>query len=200
MAANPTIAAPIRCFLGNVPKEIEKASDESSVSFRLMGTIVKISTHETRQYKIYTSKMVIDDGTGSCCIFVTRSMLDTLNVHVGEVLECVVDKNMQAKQLVKVQDPHAETLRWLELSYFRKQKGVPNDHMGYPCPKEDKKDRVFQIISSESPENNSQSSGISFDDLALILGLQAPDMQDLLDDLQESGMIYKNAKGLYVPL
>ena len=83
--------------------------------------------------------LVLDDGTGSLTQIQTPSAMATrIQVQPGMTLECIVRAMMitgattsskqqnnpyyslLAHQLVVVQDPHAETLRWLELTYRKK--------------------------------------------------------------------------------
>lgn len=140
-------AAPIRCFLGDIPNCIaqlhhqqqdavlRKPWDRNVASnnkryksngppprfFRLMGTVVGVTPIDEDKHTL-----VLDDGTGLASIDTTAAMIAQIHVQTGMTLDCIArvvdscDKHtfsLVANQLVVVQDANAETLRWSELSY-----------------------------------------------------------------------------------
>ena len=149
--------------------------------------------------------LVIDDGTGSLTQIQTPSAMATrIQVQPGMTLECIVRAmritgattcskqqnnpyySLLAHQLVVVQDPHAETLRWLELTYRKKacEASVRNSHnssnnqdtgsqlptsvqsveqFGYPCSGNGmiSAEELYYIILSDGETEKSNNERVS---------------------------------------
>ena len=213
------------------------------------------STNSSTNNSTNTHVIVLDDGTGVLAhIHAPSSMTTQIQVQPGMTLECiaratavvtVADDNdnsndndnktvilpqerahyLVAHQLAVVQDPHAETLRWLELSYRRAvSTATPNDHRpgiesleqrGYPCPSGDtllSTEELYNIIWSESETENdnhadrntttttTKARGVSLLDLSDGLEIPMPRLEAMIEDLQLAGQIYRNEVGNYLPL
>jgi hypothetical protein len=215
-------------------------------------------TGHTAYYDNAPVHVHLDDGTGIVAVQATWKMVSQIRVYLGMTLECIVRvpnrhhlnrqtemdetnacKNLIAMQLVVVQDVHAETLRWLELSFRRKLLGVDGTgrptlpltnctdaidstysmQWGYPtrCITADD---VFGVIVSacsenSSPNNSSSSSdrrrkdtadndvdesGILLSELAQCLDMREETMEQYIQELQTTGLIYRNEHGRYIPL
>jgi hypothetical protein len=200
------------------------------VQLRLIGTVVVVTDTE----------IVLDDGTAQVTIPATPDMLTQIHAEPSMTLDCIVLVEQQqqqplqhgggggtvlvADQLVVVQDPHAEMLRWMELSFPKATAvgGAPctssssdvdstnttsrnayNLEHGYPtrklCP-----DDILAIIVCEfrCQEHNKsiQIRGVSKEEIAIGLGLSVETTQTMIDELQLTGQVYKNEHGLFLPL
>jgi len=202
--------------------------------------------------------IVLDDGTGLAHIRTPPAMTAQIHVQIGMTLECVVrviqlgeqqgtttshppkkqpssaDSNdhdyyfLEADQLVVVRDAHAETLRWMELSYQQQQarrqsstgnynnaktaSAVSAHHQrGYPCRSFQAEDLYYVILSdcqqtSTTTDGDNSSittgaaGGVSVEDLAECLDLPVPHVEGMIEELQISGQIYRNPQGCYLPL
>lgn len=219
-----------RCFLCDVPTEVERQRqllqqqqpdhDENinaggcrttPLALRLLGIVVDLRTDPTYHNTDSAIDIVLDDGSGLMVpIQASLEMTERIHVQISMTLECVakvilLDDDcksyiLQAKQLVVLQDTHAETLRWLELSY-RKIHTV-SEQYGYPCDPYSAEDLYHVILScaDDRPRNNSKDSGISVEELSSCLDLTMPYLEGLLEELQISGQIYRNTSGLFLPL
>lgn len=209
-------ACPVRCFLVDIQKNAftssttnEKRSitrKEESTSrrmLRLLGMVVDLKAEDSIIANDTANEMMmaikLDDGTALASILAPSSMTSKIHVKVGMTLECVVVAVQQdgscclrADQLVVVQDKNHESLRYLELSYRKRSKNT-SMRWGYPT-RPISTDDVFQIIASEG------NAGVSIFDLSECLDLAIPYLDGLIQDLQLSGQVYRNEKGLYLPL
>jgi len=208
-SALPERPCPVRCFLCDLPPSIFQGKNV----FRLMGVIVSIKREQESSlstispagsaqhadFKQCRSRYCIqlDDGTALVNIAVPHHMFQRIKLIEGMTIECIVnlDPNsnvLEADQVCIVTDVHAETLRWLELSYGQK---APPDTLkwGYPVLPTSSED-IFDIISSEADQ------GVSLQDIALVMNLDENYVANLIQDLQLSGQVYRNQQGKYLPL
>jgi hypothetical protein len=132
---------------------------------------------------------------------------------------------LRAEMLAVVDDAHAETLRWMELTYRKKIHQEEMDAalkdpacskvsslhpwtadllFGPPVSVEITAEDVCRLIhsefSDESRTTNGSEEGLSLEDIALVYDLDQLTIQRLLEELQMSGQIYQNVHGAYVPL
>jgi hypothetical protein len=156
--------------------------------------------------------VVLDDGTGLAAVVTPASMLEAIRCGVGASLDCLVRVErtycssksdafqLHAEALIVVPDAHTETLRWLELAY-RKQQGttVLASKTGYPCDRV-QVDNVYQLIQTESKHQYRGQQGMSAQDLAVVLDIQADEAQEMIQDLQIQGLVYQNQAGAFLPL
>ena len=150
--------------------------------------------------------IVLDDGTGLSHIRAPPAMTAQIHVQIGMTLECVVrviqlgeqgtnshppkkqpssaDSNdhdylLEADQLVAVRDAHAETLRWMELSYQQQQQQArrqstpastgnnntknasavsAHPQRGYPCRSFQAED-LYYVILSDCQQTSTTTDG-----------------------------------------
>lgn len=228
-------AAPLRCFLGDVshciaqhqkqqdmatPKPWNRNNvvsnkrakgDGLALKLRLLGTVVDLRAAD----EATSQTIFLDDGTGIAIIQATHAMIAQIHVQAGLTLDCIVrvarsgepSFALIADQLVVVQDAHAETLRWLELSYRNKrnkEQVAHSTHWGFPT-RQISPDDIYRIIVSECQVDGSapqrpKAKGLSKEDLAECLDLNLFRVDTLIQELQNSGQIYRNEVGLYLPL
>jgi hypothetical protein len=191
-------------------------------------------------------QFVLDDGSGSVEIFVPRFMYQNLSVKEGQTLDCIVRKSHNSKTrsiqnfndsagkssvsqplcldfwsaetLILVTDPHAESLRWMELCHdnddARKSRSsssssssstnpLSNDEMrpwGYPSLPVNTTDEVYRFILNQATIDSGNDAGVSSEDLALVLHRPHQEVEQMIQELQIMGQIYQNARKLFVPL
>lgn len=151
--------------------------------------------------------LFLDDGTSIISVVIPARMIQQVQLHVGDMAECIArvdDQILFVDQIVCVQDPHAEALRWLELIY-RDQQNHTDDNsdniqhcLGYPVAQPIKANDIFRLISAEAMVDSKE--GMSLKDLVDILDLDTKQAEKMIEDLQLSGQIYRNEKGDYLPL
>jgi hypothetical protein len=228
------VAAPIRCFLGDVPNciaQLHQQLQEDNVPtkpwarnstsnkryksegpapmLRLMGTVVALTAIDEDNHTL-----VLDDGTGLASIYTAAAMSAQIHVQAGMSLDCIVRVDCRnahtfslvADQLVVVQDAHAETLRWLELSYSSSNKQAISSittNLGFPCRPISSND-IYRIIVSECQVDLGSSktpppevTGLSMKDLAECLDLSLTRVEAMIRELQTAGLIYQNEHGLF---
>jgi hypothetical protein len=208
-----TALAPHRCFLQDLPKLFESQKHTTAIpKVRVMGMVVSI-THansydedEEDNEPLFSYSMMdqedflwleLDDGTGTILCKATVTMVDRLEMPLGQTLDCIgelqaTDESilfLHADTLLEVSPPVAEQLRWLELTTTTDQRAP----CGYPC-RETTSEDIWEIMDSN------QGEGVSVADLALVLDLRPEQVQPLIEDLQLQGLIYENETGSYVPL
>lgn len=176
---------PQRCFLVNVPEHA------SQPKLRLMGLAVSWKALTMTDY----IEITLDDGTALCAIHVPQYMIDRCKASphgtfMGKLLDCIVhnnNNNMWTAEQISIleDDPHAELVRWFELSLH------VSSERGFPMP-QITPDDVLEIIQLESQ--------VAMQDLALFFQLDQGTVQDLLEELQMAGQIYQNKQGYYLPL
>ena len=227
------MAAPLRCFLGDISNWIENHHQKQHIDlapaekswnrstlpsqierhlvpavstpelFRLMGIVVELK--KVNSSNVYNHSIVLDDGTGLASIQVTYAMVAHIHVQTGMCLDCItrLESNgcglLIAEQLVVVQDKHAEALRWLELTY-QKRNGRDSMHWGFPT-RQISPDDIFRLIVIECQDGSEQISkpkGVSTEDLAECLDLSLPHVESMIEDLRNSGRIYRNEDGFYL--
>jgi len=170
-----------RCFLCDI-------KDASSCCVRVMGLIVSIV-----QESSLDANIVLDDGTALVALATPPHMLSAATV--GTTVDCVASKvsdKLRVETLIVVQDVHATTLRWFELTY--RKKSEMSMKFGYPAQEIDST-CVFELIQSEAGD-----SGVSLEDLASVLDLEPEHLKDMILELQLSGQVYQNRQGAYMPL
>jgi hypothetical protein len=179
---------PHRCFLSDISGAIQ----DGKRIFRLLGTVVSLIQEEG------TFLLQLDDGSALASIVTPTRMLEQIQVSVGMTVESIVkliDNELEADQLVIIQDVHTETLRWLELSFRKTQ---PEHHSclkwGYPNVPIQAED-VHDLIQSEATKG-----GVSIYELSIVLDLEQSNVADLIQELQIAGQIYRNPQGRYLPL
>jgi hypothetical protein len=240
--ANTVAAAaccPRRCFLVDVATIVSsnnsnhnhnsnnKEASSGITSLRLMGTVVSIVQESLNG----APTIHLDDGTGIAAIVTPLTMLEAIHCCIGTSLDCIVrvdsSKNakLHADSLMIVPDAHAETLRWLELSYLKKNPGnfLPQDQQssheqqsqssqspqllfmqsrtGYPCHSV-QADDVYQLIQSDGSDAYvyQGQKGVLAKDLAIVLDISINQVHDLIQELQIEGLVYRNQQGGYMPL
>jgi hypothetical protein len=130
-------------------------------------------------------------------VLVPECVTSQSHTRPGQTVECIVGlrqrgamKIWYVKGLCSVTDPHAELLRWMELScssnrsfkhWYLTDQRVTNT--------------LLRLIASQV-----FCEGVSLEDLALVLQVPINQLQDHIVDLQLSGQIYQNQEGNYVPL
>jgi hypothetical protein len=235
---------PRRCFLvdintllssnSNKDKDKSNSNTKGITLLRLMGTVVSIVLNEP-------PSILLDDGTGLASIVTPLAMLEAIHCCIGSSLDCIArvdysydscDSNsntntdtntdtntnsnfrLHADSLIVVQDAHAETLRWLELTYLKKNphhqqrqsQSQPKtlylqSRTGYPCGSV-QPDDVYQLIQSDGNDDcvYQGQKGVSAKDLALLLDISVEHVQDMIQELQIDGLVYQNQEGGYMPL
>jgi hypothetical protein len=199
-----------RCFLCDLSTGNFLANSLETV--RLMGVAVHVEpTVDPVEYpgdgvtsnNDYRNLMLLrlDDGTATMDILTPDYMIQKLDLQLGQTLECIAwlrqrgtIKRWYAQSMAIVVDPHAEILRWLELSFRPK----PNESMeyGYPTIQRNAAE-ALRLITVQATHD---SDGVSLNDLALVMRLPPETMQEMLVTLQLEGQIYQNHLGNYVPL
>ena len=240
---------PRRCFLvdiatilasnnNNYSSSYNKQASSSITLLRLMGTVVSIvqeSLHEA-------PTILLDDGTGLAAIVTPLNMLEAIHCCIGTSLDCIVrvdysghnnsnsnnvkNAKLHADSLMIVPDAHAETLRWLELSYLKKNPGnflqeqqdqdqssrqsqqqsqsqllYMQSRTGYPCQSV-QADDVYQLIQSDGSDEYvyQGQKGLLAKDLAIVLDISIDHVHDLIQELQIEGLVYQNQEGAFLPL
>ena len=100
-------------------------------------------------------------------------------------------RNWYAKALCLVTDPHAEVLRWMELSCSR---NLSVNHHGYLTATAST-NILLRLLTLQV-----FNSGASLEDLGAVLQMPIKALQGYIIDLQLSGQIYQNREGNYVIL
>jgi hypothetical protein len=191
MATRP---CPYRCLLAEVSQQIP-----SQRLFRLIGTVKGIHVDESRTEFAF---IVMDDGTKEVSVLALQCMIQKVLIKEGDTIECVVrlEQDEQAlfvEQLVRVDDFHAVTLRWQELSYRRSHPDDERMQFGFPS-RSITADDIYQIISSEHMVGN--KDGVLLKEVALVLDMPEEAAEAMLEHLHLSGLIYKNQAGGFLPL
>ena len=198
-----------RCFVVDLHTETFLANSRETV--RVLGvalTMQAIEKNETFSIidRVLDSRdmvlLVLDDGTASIDIWTPRSMIDQISVKPGETLDCILRlrqngslKRWYAETLIRVADSgETESLRWLELS----RPSGPNEcqRFGYPRVKMNAAE-AFRLISVQYQIDG---DGVTLEDLALVMQQPTEKMEEMIQELQLTGQIYKNQEGHYVPL
>ena len=170
--------------------------------FRLLGTVVGIQQDKTHAK---LASISLDDGTAIVSVIAPHRMIHQISLRVGHTAECIArleenemdgDQVLFVDQLVRVEDPHAETLRWLELTHRHKH---PDDVLTLGYPRQSiSADDVFQIISAEQMMGS--DAGATLEDLAIVLEIPMQRLSEMIEELQMSGQIYRNEAGSFLPL
>jgi hypothetical protein len=194
---------------------------------------------ENQKSKLVGYEFVLDDGSGSVEIFVPRFMYQNLSVKKGQTLDCIARKCRNNKKrsiqmfndsaselsvspfrslsslfliadtLILVTDPHAESLRWMELCHDARNCGsssrtnpVQNEMRpwGYPSLPVNTTDEVYRFILNQATIDGGKDAGVSSEDLALVLHRPHQEVEKMIQELQIMGQIYQNASKLFVPL
>ena len=176
-----------RCFLCDVVSH-----DTTTTLVRVMGLVVSI----VQESLDAPSNIVLDDGTALLALETPPHMLSAATV--GTTVDCIasihISDKLRVETLIVVQAVHATTLRWLELTY-RQQQPKQDTSMQWGYPTQTKESYVFELIQSEAGD-----SGVSLEDLALVLDLDMEHLKDIILELQLSGQVYQNRQGAYMPL
>jgi hypothetical protein len=130
-------------------------------------------------------------------------MINSLSLQPGETVDCIVRllqnatvKRWYSDTLIRVTDPDAESLRWMEVSSNNGDNNVCR-RFGFPRFKRNT-DEAYRLICVQTKLDD--ESGVSLEDLALVMRTSPRSMQEMIQELQISGQIYQNQKGNYVPL
>jgi hypothetical protein len=200
------------------------------------------SIAENQKSNLVGYQLVLDDGSGSVEIFVPRFMYQNLSVKEGLTLDCIARKSHNSKTrsiqnfnesaaessvsqplgldlwsaetLILVTDPHAESLRWMELCHDDAKNSsssssssstspLSNDEMrpwGYPSLPVNTTDEVYRFILNQATIDSGNDAGVSSEDLALVLHWPHQEVEQMIQELQIMGQIYQNARKLFVPL
>lgn len=189
-------------------------------SLRLMGWAVSWQKGTTD----YT-EITLDDGTGLMVIHVPQYMIQKCQssaheTFLGKSLDCIVrveyplPPQQQPEFILKAEqiaihddDPHAELVRWFELSWQQRQENEFSNHNfsmenGFPLPKLTPEDflEIIQLECSANADGRNPSAGVAMEDLALFFQLDQGTVEEFLAELQISGQIYQNQQGNYLPL
>ena len=210
-------ACPRRCFLVQVEEMLQDSQKfPVRLSLRLMGVAVSF-LHES-------SLLFIDDGTAVVSLNISEMdrLQETLvvsssnssgngcgsaNTVLGRTLDCIVritsDRTLSAEQVFIVTDPNTETLRYFEiLSQHNKNTPSTADNaeswMGYPTRRRVQSTDLFEIIESDA--KNCINKGSALEDLANLFGLDQNTAEQMVQELQMSGQVYRNEDGLFQPL
>jgi hypothetical protein len=176
-----------------------------------MGVAVSLERGQALQGLVAPNgHLSLDDGTAIVSASVPAYTMDRLEVAglmVGATLDCIVivdaTRDLVVDQISVVNDVHAETLRWLELSFQQQQQKMASTtqysiDMGYPR-RAVSPDDLNEIIQLDASPDEDQS-GVALDDLSTVFGLDYAQTDNLIQELQMSGQIYRNHEGLYLPL
>ena len=159
-----------------------------------------------------SGQLEIDDGTAVICLTVPSFMMQRISKSaksiLGMTLDCIANvtaaRELLVDQVAVVEDVHAETLRWFELSFQQGQKGNKGSpyslERGYPSREVTPED-LFKIIQFDcSVEEDDERKGMGLEDLAAIFQLDVATIDTLIQKLQMTGQVYRNNKGLFLPL
>jgi hypothetical protein len=253
MAVAAAACCPRRCFLVDIATILASNSNHNDSSnkqtspgitlLRLMGTVVSIVQESLNE----APTILLDDGTGLAAIVTPLNMLEAIHCCIGTSLDCIVrvdysgnsinnsnsnnvkNAKLHADSLMIVPDAHAETLRWLELSYLKKNPGnflqqqdrdwpsrssqpqsqsqsqsqllYMQSRTGYPCQAV-QADDVYQLIQSDGSDEYvyQGQKGLLAKDLAIVLDTSTEHVHDLIQELQIEGLVYQNQEGAFLPL
>jgi hypothetical protein len=191
-----------RCFICDLFTESFVANSTESV--RLIATVLDMH-HETEMTMHHPGEndsldyqsLILDDGTCTINVLAPECLISKSGTRPGCTVECLTGLGQQgeirkwyAKALWPVTDPHAELLRWMELSCSS------TSSLNDGCLRVKRNTSgLLQLISSQA-----SVEGASCEDLALVLQVPANELQNLIEDLQLKGQVYQNQAGNYVPL
>jgi len=187
---------PQRFFLSQMGEKISTSLNErgeAQVSMRIMGVVLSVEPD-----------LLLDDGTDLAALRIPKPMqrrLQRTNL-IGKTVDCIAvlrQEHCEIEQLSIVSDPHAETLRWLDICTREKVSTKnPNASLeqvtfksGYPTRVVSEND-IYEMIRS--------SKGVTVEELAILTGIRLPEMQSLVEELQLSGQIYHDERKLLLPL
>lgn len=194
--------APNRAFIRDlIGQNVERRKNEApnTGTTRLLGIVVG-------KYQSGKGNDVItlDDGTATIHLGILPTMVARCGVVVGDTVDCIVrpsnPKDFSVEQIVIVNDPHAEILRWLEIIKRPKQQ---SDWPGFPHKADFSSDDLFQVILSKCPltrQRRKSQKGLSIRFLSSGLNMTESKVQELMNELHESGQVYQDENGLYLPL
>jgi len=141
--------------------------------------------------------LTLDDGTSTINVLVPECMIVGAATLPGEIIECLVQlrqrgvvRNWFAKGICRVADPHAEVLRWMDLTC---RSDLSNEY-GYLSVKPNT-NMLLRMISLPF-----HTQAASLEDLAMVLRVPAQELQQRIEDLQLNGQVYQNHEGNYVLL
>jgi hypothetical protein len=209
------IPCPQRCFLASVDGILQDEREYPSKSLlRLMGVAVSLE-QKPDDHDVAIGELLLDDGTAMVSIVVPSFMMERFRSAqtciVGATLDCVVyitqARDLMASQVAIIEDVHAETLRWFELSFRAKLKADNTDfsdysmECGYPSRAVTGED-LYELIQFDSScvDNGCKPQGVAMNDLAQFFELDPATTEALIQELQISGQIYRNQQGLFLPL
>lgn len=148
------------------------------------------------------SRLCLDDGTGTVSLWIPQTMIDSVSVRTGIRVDCVLKLRQKAtlkrwyvNTLIVVNDPNAEALRWAELS------NPPNPdnecrRYGFPRTKMNANE-AHRLICAQSKLDG---TGVDLKDLSHVMRITKTEAEEIVQDLQLRGLVYKNQKGNFVPL
>lgn len=174
---------------------------------RVMGVLVAVDQISSRAGSNDTEMsddlrvLYVDDGSALIGIRTPLRVVRNLTLNVGQTVDFVAKLHQRgtsrvwyAYAVTTVSDPHAEILRWMEVSKS------PEENIslryGYPTIEQNSLEALRLIsVNAQLSED-----GVSLEDLALVLHKSKHDMQEIIFELQLTGHIYQNTDGNYVPL
>lgn len=173
---------------------------------RLMGVVVSQQTQRAKEEASSSTTMItLDDGTALLNVTSHLGAFGkSIKIQLGDTIDCVGKLLMStgpllslaADSLSVVVDPHAETLRQLEIikgceNYISKDENYAMNRQN-----------LFRVIQSAVDVDN---RGLSESDLTVLLGIHRNismigDLQTTLQQMQADGEIYVDSEGGFVPL
>lgn len=201
------MSASERCFIVDLHTKTFLANGRQSI--RIMGVILAVESAGNQDFPIVDNDLdsrdmfllILDDGTATIDIWTPKSMIDSLLAKPGETVDCIARlrqngsiKRWYSNTLIRITDPEAESLRWMELG----NPPGPNEcrKYGYPRIKMNTQE-AFRLIFVQSEING---EGLSLEELALVMQQTESKTKEMIQELQATGRIYQNRDGNYVPL
>ena len=163
-------SAPRKCWVCDL------ANLQAPLTIELLGTVVRLKE----------DKMTIDDGTG--CVEVHFEG-HSIKGEIGDNVDCIakygVDHVVRADAVIWAVSPQTETL-------FQWQILEPPGLFGYPTLKFTKDDLLRYIRCA--------GDDATLENLSLVLDRPANELQSMIHELQDGGVIYMNRDGAYALL
>mmetsp|Transcript_40414 Transcript_40414/g.97549 ORF Transcript_40414/g.97549 Transcript_40414/m.97549 type:complete len:203 (+) Transcript_40414:3-611(+) len=202
------MACPKRCFISHLYSGSIIANSRASL-VRILATVLSIESISTQSdlvafpgrktEHVQFIMLQLDDGTATMKFWSEKKMVQKLQLHPGDVVECVAKlcqngevKRFYTESLSSIVDPEMEHLRWAELTNTSSKS---SRRFGYPTL-EWNAEEAYRMICLQSRGGH----GVTMEDLALVMQKTKKQMQEMISQLQLDGLIYHNEDGNYVPL